>query len=238
MNLRKRSLSNGVKKPYVISLGGSLLVPEEIDVNFLKRFRALILGQIKKGRRFIIITGGGKTCRKYQSALKAAAKDSSDEDLDRLGIASTKFNARPVQLLFGRFAHPEIIDDPTKKTATAKKILLAGGWRPGCSTDKDAVLLAKIYGAQTIINLSNINFVYTKDPRKFSDAKKITRISWKNFREIVGRKWSPGANWPFDPSAASLAQKNGQTVIIANGRNFKNLINILEGKKFKGTTIN
>ena len=97
--------------------------------------------------------------------------------------------------------------------------------------------LAKIYGARQIINLSNIDFVYTKDPRKFKGAKKITATSWKNFRKIVGNKWDPGKNLPFDPTAAKLAERLKLKVIIANGKNLKNLQRILQGKKFQGTTI-
>jgi uridylate kinase len=108
---------------------------------------------------------------------------------------------------------------------------------PGRSTDDDAVRLAHIYGAKTVINLSNIDYVYTKDPRKFKDAKKIESISWEDFRKIVGNKWDPGKNAPFDPTAAKTAEKNRMKVIIANGKNLKNLKDILGNKKFRGTTI-
>src|SRR3989344_8222709 len=160
-------------KLFVLSLGGSLIVPEEIDVNFLKNFRKLIFGQIRKGHRFIISTGGGKPCRKYQKALETTSK-ASNKDLDWMGIYTTWTNAQLIRLAFGSLAHSKIITDPNKKTAFKEKILLAGGWMPGRSTDDDAVRLAKIYGANTIINLSNIDFVYTKDPKKFKTAKKIT----------------------------------------------------------------
>ena len=211
-------------------------MPEEIDVNFLKNFRKLIFGQIRKGHRFIIITGGGKTCRKYQKALETTSK-ASNKDLDWMGIYTTWTNAQLIRLAFGSLAHSKIITDPNKKTAFKEKILLAGGWMPGRSTDDDAVRLAKIYGANTIINLSNIDFVYTKDPKKFKTAKKITNISWQGFRKLVGSKWDPGANVPFDPTAASTAYKNKQRVIITNGKNLNNLKNILEGKAFQGTVI-
>ena len=55
---------------WVISLGGSLIVPDQIDVQFLKGFRNLILSQVKKGNRFIIICGGGRIARNYFTALQ------------------------------------------------------------------------------------------------------------------------------------------------------------------------
>lgn len=218
-------------------MGGSLINPGEIDAGFLKNFRQLVLNHTKKGHRFILITGGGRPARDYGKALQAVAKSSST-DLDWMGIFATRLNAQLVRLVFGKLAHPVIIEDPNKKVLFKEKILVAGGWMPGRSTDDDAVRLAKIYGAETVINLSNIDYVYTKDPRKFNDAKIIKEISWANFRKIVGNKWSPGKNAPFDPTAAKLAQKNKLTVIIANGKNLKNLQNILEGRSFIGTTIN
>jgi len=223
-------------KLFVISLGGSLINPGQVDVAFLKKFRALILNQTKKGNRFILITGGGKLCRDFQHALSNITKPSPN-DLDWVGISSTWLHADLVRLMFGKLSHSTIIKDPNKKVAFKEKILVAGGWMPGRSTDDDAVRLAKVYGADCVINLSNINYVYTKDPRKFKDARLIKEISWKNFRKIVGNKWDPGKNLPFDPTAAKLAEKNGLMVVIANGKNLGNLKNILEEKKFKGTII-
>jgi uridylate kinase len=224
-------------KLFVISLGGSRINPGHIDTNFLKKFRALILSQIKKGRRFILITGGGRLCRDFQSALKQISSPTPDE-VDWIGISSTWLHADLVRLMFGKLANPNIIKDPNKKVPFAEKILVAGGWMPGRSTDDDAVRLAKAYGAASVINLFDQDFVYNKDPRKYPDAKIIKKLPWKEFRKIVGSKWNPGKNAPFDPIAAKLAQKNRLRVIVANGKNLKNLKDILEGKKFKGTVIN
>jgi len=75
--------------------------------------------------------------------------------------------------MFKGTAENFIADDPNKKLPMKKSVLIgAGGWKPGRSSDDFSVRLAKMYGAKTIINLSNIDFVYTKDPRKHPDAKK------------------------------------------------------------------
>ena len=114
---------------------------------------------------------------------------------------------------------------------------MAAGWRPGFSTDFDAVLLAKYFHAKTLINLSNIDHVCDKDPRKFPDCKKIKEISWPEFRKIVGNKWDPGMNAPFDPIASKEAQAIGLEVVIMNGQKLANLKKFLEGDKAKGTVI-
>ena len=152
----------------IISLGGSIIIPPEgFNVEFLKKFRELILKRVELGEKFILVIGGGSTCRKYQQAAKDAANVSNLE-LDWLGIYATHFNARFAGLLFNGWAESELIINPTKKVKSKKPILIAGGWKPGCSTDYDAVLLAKTYGAKELINASNINYVYTADPKKTS----------------------------------------------------------------------
>jgi uridylate kinase len=220
----------------VISLGGSLIVPNQIDIDFLKQFKSIILKHMKQGKRFIIITGGGRTARNYQEAAKAVGKVSKD-DLDWLGIHGTRLNAHLMRAIFKRYAHPNFVKDPTIKIDFKEKILVAAGWKPGFSTDFDAVLLAKQFNVKKIINLSNIEYVYTKDPRKYKRAKKIEKISWKDFRKIVGDKWNPGLNAPFDPIASKECEKSGITVYIADGKNLENLDRIITGRDFIGTTI-
>jgi uridylate kinase len=224
------------EKLFVISLGGSLIHPEEIDAHFLTNFKKLILKQIQKGHRFILITGGGKICRKYQTTLNLVSK-TTDQNLDWMGIYATRLNAQLVRLIFGKLAHPQIVEDPNILVNFKEKILVAGGWMPGRSTDDDAVRLAKIYKSKLVINLSNIDHLYTKDPKKFKDAKKITKISWDGLLKITGKKWTPGANLPFDPTAAKMAKQENISVIISNGKNLKNLEKILNREPFQGTTI-
>jgi uridylate kinase len=114
--------------------------------------------------------------------------------------------------------------------------MVGAGWKPGWSTDYDAVLICKDYGVKTIVNLSNINKVYDKDPKIFKEAKPIDRISWDDFRKIVGNKWVPGMNIPFDPIAALKAQGLGLKVVLI-GRDFENIRKYFDGEEFIGTII-
>ncbi len=223
-------------KLYVLSLGGSLIAPGELDHKFLKSFRAFIAAQIKKGNRFVIVVGGGSLARNYRDALRRAG-NSSPDDLDWVGIAATRLNAKLIRLMFGPLAHADIISDPNKKVVFREKILVAGGWKPGRTTDDDAVRLAKVYGSSTIINFTNVDFVYDKDPRKYKNARKIEAISWKDYSKMFGVKHTPGLHAPFDPVAARFAKLHNQKVIIANGKNLNNIEKVLAGKRFKGTIL-
>ncbi len=224
------------KRPIVISVGGSLIVPNEIDSKFIRNFKRLVIDQSKKGKKFVVVTGGGILARKYNEALKAATK-TSYKDLDWMGINTTWLNAKFLQLAFGNYAYPEVIKDPANLPKTSRPVIVCGGWKPGRSSDGAMIKYAQNCGTKTAINLSNIDYVYEKDPKKFPGAKILKNMSWKDFRKIVGKKWRPGSNLPFDPTAAKDADLSGITVIIARGSNLRNLKNILNGKDFIGTTI-
>lgn len=223
-------------KRFIISLGGSLIVPNEIDIRFLSQFKKIIASQIKRGKKFILITGGGRTSRRYAQAAKDLG-DLNSDDLDWLGIHATRLNGHLLRTVFRKLAHPRIITNPTKFEPAKEPVIIAAGYLPGWSTDYDAVLLAKKYQSNVILNLSNINYVYDKDPKKYKNTKPIKEISWKAFRKIVGNKWDPSMNAPFDPVASKFAQKLGLTAVIMNGKNLKNLQNFLSGKNFNGTII-
>ncbi|MBI2578919.1 MAG: UMP kinase [Candidatus Aenigmarchaeota archaeon] len=220
----------------IVSVGGSLIVPDEIDTGFLKNFRSLILKQTRKGRRFAIMCGGGRTARKYQEASKSAV-DTAKEDLDWLGIHSTRLNAHLLRTVFRGHAHPKIVKNPKEKIIFKEKILIAAGWKPGFSTDSDAVLLAENLGIKKLVNMTDVDYVYDKDPRKFRGAKPMKNLTWNEFRNLLPKWWEPGMNAPLDPNAARKAEKLGMEVVIINGKKMKNLENCLEGKDFAGTRI-
>ena len=222
-------------KTVILSLGGSLIVPEEIDTEFLKKFRALILEFIQKGNRTAIICGGGKTCRNYYAAAEQVAKI-KETDFDWIGIASTRLNAELVRSIFGTVAHDKVIDNYDKPVKIKKSIVIGCGHRPGHSTDFDAVLMANSLKAKEIVNLSNIDYVYDKDPRKFPNAKPFKELKWNDLLKLT-KAWKTGMHTPFDPEAAKLAKKSKLKVFIVNGNNLGNVRNVLEGKQYIGTRI-
>lgn len=225
--------------PIVLSVGGALIVPNGgINDKFLSDLNIFIRNYVKKGKRFFIVAGGGKTARHYRDAGKAVIGDMSDQDLDWLGIHATRLNAHLLRTIFEDIAHPRIIENYDKKLHEWKEpIVIGAGWKPGWSTDYDAVVLARDYNANLIVNMSNIDWVYDKDPKKYSDAKPIKKLTWEEMEKLVGTKWTPGINAPFDPVAAQLAKSLDLTVIVTNGLNFGNMENIIEGEAFTGTVI-
>lgn len=213
-----------------------MIVPNDIDTVFLTQFKSLILDYVSRGFRFVLIAGGGKTARKYQNAANEITPLTKD-DMDWLGIHSTRLNAHLLRSVFVHEAHPRIVTSPHDDIDWKESVLIGAGWRPGCSTDYDAVLIAKNLSISKLINLSNIDYVYTDDPRKNPEAKKIEKIEWKEFRKLIPSEWDPGLSSPFDPIAARECEKIGMEVAILNGNNLENIRAYIDEQPFLGTVI-
>ncbi|MDD5972875.1 MAG: UMP kinase, partial [Spirochaetales bacterium] len=190
-----------------------------------------------KERKLILVCGGGAPARDYQGALREVKPDSDSYIQDMLGIKATHLNGSLVRAIFADYCQNELVTDPTQDIEFKGRILVAAGWKPGFSTDTDAVYLAKKFGGKLIINLSNIAKVYTDDPRKNPNAQPLDNISWPDFITMVGTEWIPGKNTPFDPIASGLAKDAQLKVVCADGRNIENTIKILKGEDYIGTTI-
>ncbi len=223
----------------VISLGGSIVAPDRVDVPFLKRFHALVSRYLAadRGRKLILVVGGGAPARSYQKAYREIVASSLDSEADWIGVAATRLNAQLLAGVFSQYCKDPVVTDPTTFRDFNGQVLIAAGWKPGFSTDYDAVLLAEKFGADTIVNLSNIAQVFTADPKVDPSARPLDRITWADFRKLVGDRWEPGKNTPFDPIASKKASQLGLRVIVASGREVENLQDILADSDFLGTVI-
>ncbi len=229
------------KDKIVISLGGSLIAPASgIDITFLKHFNKFIRKQLSDHpqRQFFIIAGGGITARNYRDAgTEIVGHELTPDDLDWLGIHSSRLNAHLVRTIFRDLAHPYIVKHYEIIRKVTEPIIIGAAWKPGWSTDYCSAMICEDYNVKTVVNMSNIDMAYTADPRIDPAATPIKKINWADFRKIVGDEWIPGMNAPFDPIASKKAQELDLKVIILKGNNFENLENYFEGREFVGTTI-
>ncbi len=223
----------------IISLGGSIVVPDSVDVAFVAAFRDVLKTWLEENdaRRAVLIVGGGAPARRYQQALKSLRPEAKDEDGDWVGIAATHLNATFVKMAFGELAPDPIVTNPTADFEWTGRVLVAGGWKPGFSTDNDAVLLAERFGADTVLNLSNIAHIYSADPKLDPEARPLETLSWEELLKMIGTEWSPGKHVPLDPVAAARGAKLGLKIITAKGNNLENFARILAGEDFEGTTV-
>lgn len=183
------------------------------------------------------MVGGGNIARNYQ---KAALKITQvlNEDKDWLGIHATRINAYLLRIIFKKEASPIIFDKRFKlKRFNKNSVIIGSGWKPGWSTDFVTVQVAADLRVKKAIILGKPDYVYNKNPDKYKNTKPFKKITWEDYIKIIPSRWNPGLQTPVDPIAARLAKKEKIEVIVANGKNLKNLDKILKGEKFKGTII-
>ncbi len=225
------------KEVKVISLGGSLIVPDKINTSLLKEFKRIIKKHSRK-YKFIIVCGGGSTARKYiQGAQKLGL---TEEFQSYLGISATRMNARLISYIFGNKNQegiPHSIKEVEKRIKT-QNIIFCGGleYKPKQTSDSTAAEIAKKFKAE-FINLTDIQGLYDKNPKKYKNAKFIPKISWKEFLKMANKiKYTPGQHFVLDQTAAKIIYRYKIKTYIL-GKNLKNLDKLLSNKKFKGTTI-
>lgn len=224
------------KSTLVISLGGSKIVPDHVDLTFLQEFKRIIT-KYSKTTKFVIVCGGGSVARKYIDALKKDKK--SDYLQSMIGISVTRLNARFMSYLFGIDPEKGIPTDMKEVENLIKKndFVFCGGLRyaPDQTSDTTAARLANHLDTD-FINITNVKGLYTADPKKDRNAQFLEKISWKDFNAMANKiKFSAGQHFVLDQSAAEEIMKNKITTkIVGNLREFEK---VLSGKTFIGTTI-
>ncbi len=226
------------KEVIVLSLGGSLIIPDDIDMRYLKKFKKVIQKNTKK-YKFIVACGGGGIARKYIKALEKVKADEKFQSFS--GISATRMNARFMSYFFGfepKKGIPTHMRD-IKKYLKKQDVVFCGAldYKPNQTSDSTAAQIAKKFKAKMFINLTNVKGLYDKNPKKYKKAKFIPWISWKDFNEMAQSvKFKPGQHFVLDQAASKLIKKHKiETYIL--GKNLKNLDALLKGKKFTGTRI-
>lgn len=223
----------------VLSLGGSMIIPKDINVRFLQEFKKVLLQNTKKFK-FVVVCGGGSTARKYISGLEKQDLPKKTFFQGLLGIASTRLNARFMTYFFNEDANKGIPHDMKEvKNLLAKyDVVFCGALRYAKkeTSDGTSAKLANFFKSE-FINMTNVKGIFTKNPAKFKDAKFIPEISWKNFHKLATKEtFKPGQHFVLDQSAAKIIKKYKiPTYIIGNYP--KQIENIILGKEFVGSKI-
>lgn len=226
-----------MKKVVVLSLGGSLILPDEIDVKFLEKFREVIKKYENK-YNFVIVCGGGSVARKYISALRQSGKNEFLQSM--AGISITRVNARFMTYFFGRDANEGVPHDmkQVKNLLRKNNVVFCGALRyaPHQTSDSTAAKLANFFNTE-FVNLTVVSGLYDKDPNKNKNAHFIPTISWEDFYDRARKiEFKPGQHFVLDQKAAKII-KNYKIPTYILGKDLKELDNFLAGKNFNGTVI-
>lgn len=215
-------------KKYVISLGGSILYNkiDSLNFSFLDKFVEL-LGFLDG--QFFIVVGGGILARELQNVAKNVTYE--NEYLDLLGITATKINADIVAKRLG--CETKSFDELNDND----KFIVTYGDKPGASTDLVAVNIALKYGIDDVINITNVDYVYSN----FEEKIPVYDITWKDYFEIFNVdinniKWSAGGHFPFDLIASLKCYENQINVKVINS-DIEKIKNLLINNELVGTLI-
>ncbi len=225
-----------MKKVIVLSLGGSQIIPDDINIKYLNEFKKTLLKN-KKKYKFIVVCGGGSLARKYIKALKLSGKNENFQSF--AGISATRTNARFMNYFFG--IDPEQGIPHTMKTVKEyikkRDIIFCGAleYKPNQTSDSTSAEIARQFKAE-FINLTNVKGLYDKNPKENKDVKFFPKITWKDFNNMANKiKFKPGQHFVLDQTAAKMILKNKTPTYIIESP--KQLDNLLNGKKFVGTRI-
>ncbi|MGV8142781.1 MAG: UMP kinase [Candidatus Pacearchaeota archaeon] len=225
------------KKIIVLSLGGSLIVPAKVEPKWLEKFKKTLENNYQN-YSFIIVCGGGFVAREYISILSFEHKSQKQQSL--AGIMATRMNARLMMQFFGSVANHNLplTMNEVKNMISKNKVVFCGALRyaPKQTSDSTAARLAA-YLKTDFINLTNIDGLYTDNPKTNKNAKFIKQISWSRFLSMASKiKYKPGQHFVLDQKAAKIIKNNKIKTYIL-GKELKNLQNLLQKKDFRGTSI-
>ena len=215
------------------------------DFEFVNKFSTVLRAYIKEDYQFGVILGGGYLMRKYRDMAKAGGIE-EDLQLHWIGTTCNVLNAEVVRACMHDIANERIVAyedyyDESKelKFEEGKSVIVGGGGRAGHSGDLDALMLSKRLNIDTIISLKNVDAVYTADPKKDKNAKRLDNITWDEYFKVINyeTEHAPGANYPIDPVTSKQAKELKRKFIIISGDNFDNLEKVLKGKEFLGTVV-
>ena len=220
----------------VVSIGGSILVPGDNDSEYISKLAEMLKG-IRDEVQIAIVCGGGKTARYYAETGKALGGD--PYQLDVLGIGATRLNAQLLSLALGDM--PDEVPRSAEETARRSqpgKIVVMGGTFPGHTTDAVATMVAREMEADRVVNATSVDAVYTDDPRKNKDAKRIEKMTITELGDIVYKEHDASKSSVFDPLGVKIAALHKIDIMMVDGRNLEELRKAILGQPFSGTTVN
>lgn len=221
----------------VISIGGSILLPEDEDIERLSSL-AKILEKNRGKRNIYLVVGGGRIAREYINWGRELGAD--EATLDELGIETSRLNARLLILALEGDVYPVPAKNFNEAISAGNNhsIVTMGGTHPGHTTDAVAAMLAEKLGADRLINATSVDGVYTADPKKDGEAERLKQLTYEELIEIVSEGESgAGPNVVFDPLAARIIKRANIMTYIVDGRDLSTLKSAIQDEEFDGSKI-
>lgn len=220
-----------------ISVGGSIVAPEDLDTTLLRGIARTLVAASRR-RTVLVVVGGGRLSRRYIEACRELGAD--EGFLDWVGIDSTRLNARLVIAALGEAAYHDVPRSFEEAITAARSfpIVVMGGTHPGHTTDAVTAMLGEVSRAAEVVILTNVDGVYTDDPKKDPSARRLPRITASQLVGIVGaQSAAAGSPGVVDPMAARIIQRSRIPTKVLDGRDIAQVRAALAGRSFEGTIV-
>ncbi len=220
----------------VIRVGGSV-VASPFNPELMKEYVSLLLSLKDMGHMVAAVVGGGSLSRELIKTARELGLDTAAQD--EVAISVSRVTAQLLGLRLGKngtLSVPVTIKDAAELFENGR-IVVMGGLKPGMTTDAVAAMLAERVGADLLIKASNVDGVYTEDPHKHANAKKLDRLSFDDLRGLFEKKQhEAGIHQVIDPEAVRILEKNRMKTIVVNGFEPENVLRAVRSEKV-GTLI-
>jgi len=215
---------------------GGFLFPSKLNATKIQQYVKTLRKMAEQGDRLLVVSGGGENARRYINVARKAKVDEST--CDQIGIEISRLNAYLLISLLGDAAYsalPTTIRD-VKKLFQSGKIVVMGGLTPGHSTTAVGAIAAEAIKADRYIIASDVDGIYTDDPKLHRDAKKLEEVTTAQILKMTASKQLWAGSYQLDFVALKVIERSRIPTHFIDGRTVSNLLRVTGGEKI-GTYI-
>ena len=220
----------------IVRVGGSV-VGSPLNAPLIGNYVSLLKELKHQGHEVAAVVGGGSLARDFIKVaaglgLEEAKRDWAAIHVSRLfaqlfvlGLCEAGCGIVPVSL------------DEAEACLRKGKVVVMGGLRPGMTTDTVAALIGERLQADLLVKGSNVDGIYSKDPKKYSDAKKLDKLRFEDLGMLFeSNKHRAGIHQIIDPEAVKILQRCRLRTVVVDGYDSANVSAAVNGKRV-GTVI-
>jgi uridylate kinase len=221
----------------VVSIGGSVLVPE-VAAGRVRSYADVIDSLVGDGHRVGTVVGGGPVARDYIESARELG--GTEVELDQLGIAVTRLNARLLVAALGERAASTPPDnyDAAREVVRRGTVPVMGGTEAGHTTDAVATALAEHVDADILVYATSVPGVFDADPSETDAARKYDEITTHSLVELIATtEMDAGSKAPVDLLAAKLLERSGVRAIVLDGSDPASVERAVRTGEHSGTDV-
>jgi uridylate kinase len=220
----------------VIRIGGSV-VASPVNTKLIGEYVDLLKKLQRLGHKIVLVVGGGTLAREFIQHAKGIGLKEAQQD--ETAISVSRLIAQLFMLKLddaGIGMVPTSLDDVRKKVEIGK-IVVMGGLKPGMTTDTVAAMVAEKIKADLMVKATDQEGIYTSDPRKHKDAKKIDKLSFEDLTRLFEQnKHKAGIHQIIDPEAVKILRRSRTKTVVVYGFKPENVLRAVKGRKI-GTLV-